>query len=170
MKVVKIRNVGYYFKTMAERTEVNRVELPHLIELIDPVGVLESVSDSDNPVSPFAHKAEVYYKDRLTGGNRLLVIRSDDQRLVEEMSQAARQLGDEVVTEEQLRQRLSIYTSRLPVANISYDEQGCSHINCEEPSCRYYIGGGCTNENVMIQDDCGETQWCMTYEPAEESI
>lgn len=151
---------------MAERSEVRKVEPPYLLEFIDLADVGPTVSNDE--VSQFAHAKTASYLDDLTGSDRLLVIRSNDRRLVEDMYQAASKMGNEPKTEEQIRQKLSMYSTRLPIAGISYGERG-SRIDCEESSCRYHVGGGCTNEDVMIQDDCGDAQYCMTYEPDDRN-
>lgn len=144
---------------MPERT-VRKVEPRHSIEFIDPATILEPINPQ---VSTYSHAATVPYKDLESGGSRLIIIRSDDEMLVRDMSEAARRFRERAVTAEQISESLSLYATRLPIASIAYGEHG-THINCGEPSCRFYVGGGCTNENVVINDDCGDSQSCMTYE------
>ena len=146
---------------MPERTNVQKVEPRHSIEFVDPANIPEASADS----SQFAHNASVVFDDK-TGNKKLLVIRSDDERLVTEMSGVAKDIRNEPVAEEQLRQRLARYSSRLPNAYILYGALG-SEIVCGEPSCKYHFDCGCTNEEPVIQDDCFEDSWCMTYELAE---
>ena len=144
---------------MFERTEVRKVEPRYSIEFIDFTTVPESI----NPrASHYSYVATVPYRDLESGGSRLVIIRSDDEMVVREMSEAVRRLGESAISAEQISKNLSLYSTRLPMASIAYSEHG-THIDCGEPSCRFYVGGGCTNENVVIDDNCGESQSCMTY-------
>lgn len=150
---------------MTERGQERRVTPAYRLDFLD-TNTAEDVSGQAVARPKYVHIAAVPYMDSVSGLNRLLVISSNDERLVRDMSQSARYHDKSSMTEDILRGRLQSQSERLPDAAIWYDEAR-SFVKCEEPSCKHHVGGGCTNEKVMIQDDCPEFNYCMTYEEAD---
>jgi len=148
---------------MGEREEI-RVTPQYRLDFINLDLIPNSTVSPRTEQELFDHSKAVPYTDAASGARMLLVINSDDTRLVQDMHQSAKYSDPSLMSEAFIKTSLESYATRLPVAAIWYDDTR-SFIKCEEPSCKHYIGGGCTNEKVIIQDDCLASQWCMTYEP-----
>lgn len=97
-----------------------------------------------------------------------LVITSNDPKLARLLRVVASQQDPVVTSEEVLREKLigaanSRENTRLPKAELWYDENDKSYIVCKEPSCRHHDDGSCTKKDALIQDDCPSAEYCLSY-------
>lgn len=136
-----------------------RVEPKYTVDFKDPQIFHHEQRRGDSP-------ADFYYpipfREKSSGRSRLAVVVSKDERLVSDIAYVV-QFGDITQTEETVRDEITKYSTRYPMAS-NYT----GRIVCGEPSCISNKDGSCTNSNVEIEDSCAANTYCLTYEPKKE--
>ena len=140
--------------------ETPRVEPDYRLEFLGLFDTRET-NQSTAGLSSEVMRHTIPFIDSNKGKPRVALIESTDKRFIGDVASIG-SLGNLPVSEETVQNLINRFSTRLPIARTSLSED--KGVDCEEPSCRFHFEGGCVNPEVMIQDDCYEDSYCLTYE------
>ncbi len=141
--------------------EPQRVRPKYSVIFVEPANFPDAMLE-DGILASYNYKHLITFKDVNAGCIKAVVVGSDDSTFITDVANAVKFNGISV-SQESVREKIDMYSTRLPNARI-----GTKSVVCEEPSCTFHFRGGCANPEVLIEDSCAEDSWCMTYEPKKE--
>lgn len=116
--------------------------------------------NSDPNPSLTVHSLAIAFEDITSGIDRVAIINSPDRRFIDDISSVV--VPSKPIKEEIVKSQIEMYSTRKPNARLSYN--GEKGVICEEGSCRFHFEDGCVNPDVLINDDCADDSYCLSYE------
>lgn len=112
------------------------------------------------------HRQGFLFRDSTTADEMIAIISSDTETFGGRFSDLAESIEPVNLNEAaliDLAEKVADLLRRKPRASINLLDPKAG-IDCYEETCRFYLNGGCANPDVLIDDDCGLDQSCLTYE------